>query len=149
MNRRLVSRLPSSDIAVDLRTRRTICGDPGKKRAADVAAPFTTGRARLANVEDRSVRVDAVGRRLDGVVRLVALRGGNALEDARRGSRPVTTDRQDALRAVRERDRDDGGAVGPRALVDVVREGPAGLGTRGGPAGERGGGIGRAPAARG
>src|SRR5437867_3232252 len=85
--------------------------------------PYSRCRLRLADVEDRTVRVDAAYRRLHGVVRLVALRSRDSLEDARWGSGPVTTNGQHALAPVREGDLEDGGPVGPRAVIDVVVEG--------------------------
>src|ERR671936_617433 len=77
-----------------------VCRDCGKVEA------FSDARLERAidkvagglgyDVEDRPVRVDAGGRRLNGVVRLVALRRGDALEDSGRRPGPVTADRQDA-----------------------------------------------------
>src|SRR5712691_8921020 len=101
----------------------------------------------LTDVEDRPVGINSGRGWLDRVVRLVRLHRRNALEDPRRCARSVTADRQDALGAVRERNRDDGGAVGPRALVDVVDEGAAGLGAGGLPADESGDRVGAACAA--
>src|SRR5712692_4680160 len=76
----------------------------------------------LPNVKKRAVGVNTCLRRSNIVVGLVTLRRRDALEDPGRRSRSVTTHRQDALRAVRERDLENGAAVGPLTLVDVVDE---------------------------
>src|SRR5947209_15360737 len=91
-----------------------------------------------AHVEDCPVGIDARRGRLDGVVRLVALGRCDALKDAWRCAWPMAPDREDARASVRERDREDGRAVGPRTLVDVVDETDIGLGPGGHPADKSG-----------
>src|SRR6266545_6376028 len=81
----------------------------------------------LPNVEERAVGVDAWRRRLNGIVRLEALRRRDALEDSGRCARSVAAHGQDARAPIRERDLEDSHSVGPPALVDVVDEADLGL----------------------
>src|SRR5581483_12043291 len=100
----------------------------------------------LTDVEERTVGVDARGGRLDGVVRLVTLRRRDPLEDSGGRRRAVTTNGENACGPIRERDLEDGSAVRPRALVDVVDEAHVGLVIGALPADQRRDFVGAAPA---
>jgi hypothetical protein len=73
-------------------------------------------------VEVRAAGVHPGDRIRDVVVGRETLRGRDALEDSRRRARTVAADRQDALAAVGERDPEDGGAIDPRPVIDIVDE---------------------------
>src|SRR2546426_1790203 len=106
-------------------------------------------RSTSTNVVERAVGVDAWRRRLNGVVRLEALRRRDALEDSGRRARSVAAHGQDARAPVRELDLEDGRSVGPRPLVNVVDETDLALEIGELPADERRDRISAAPAARG
>src|SRR5438477_315517 len=116
-------------------------------RAAEVAAllQFDASSA-LANVEDRAVRVHAWGGCLHVVVRLVPLRCRDPLEDPGGRPRAVTTNGENPAAPVRERDLENGYAVRPSPLVDVVDEAHIGLIIGALPADQRRDLIGAAPA---
>src|SRR5215470_18837184 len=76
----------------------------------------------LTNVEVRAAGVYSEFRSRNVVVGRGTLRGRDALEDSGRRAGSVAADRQDALAAVGERDLEDGGAIDPRPVVDIVDE---------------------------
>src|SRR5215472_11839414 len=76
----------------------------------------------LTNVEVRAAAVYSGDRSRNVVVGRGTLRGRDALEDSGRRAGSVAADRQDALAAVGERDLEDGGAIDPRPVVDIVDE---------------------------
>src|SRR5881396_3222545 len=103
----------------------------------------------LPNVEERAAGVDAWHRSRNRVVRLVALRRRDALEDSGWRARSVAAHGQDACAPVRERDLEDRCSVGPPAAADVVDEADVCLEIGELPADEPRDPIGAAAAARG
>src|SRR5215469_8161706 len=97
-------------------------------------------------MEVRAVALHSGDRSLNVVVGRGTLRGRDALEDSGRRAVSVAADRQDAIRAVGERDPEDGGAIDPRPVIDIVdgRWRRRGLWTRVDPADQPGGRVGAA-----
>src|SRR3989442_15902006 len=79
---------------------RPLCGAGREERHG--APPSPSRVSLLEDVEEGAVRVYSAHRDGDGVVGLVTLRRRNALEDARRRTRAMTTHGQDTRLPVRE-----------------------------------------------
>jgi hypothetical protein len=125
------------------RSRVSMTSEQGSRRGCPVRAPVLQA---LANVEERAACVHAGCGRRHVVVRLVPLRRRDPLEDPGGRSRAVATNGENSAAAVRERDLENGCAVGPSPLVDVVDEAYVGLVIGAHPTDQRRDFIGAAPA---
>src|SRR2546426_6173704 len=99
---------------------------------ANDGLPHTASRNQrlrlLANVENRTVHIDAGRRVLNLIESFEALRCRNPLEDSIRGPGSMTADREDALASIRELNAQNRSSIGRLSLVpDIVNGRPRSL----------------------